>query len=70
MSNPKTDSKNSQDQERVTKACQTANLLVQDLREMLHSDNALLADVTMEILEQAVKVENRLKRVEAIIPAK
>ena len=57
---------NIQDQENVVKACQTANLLVQDLRAMLHSDNLLLSDIAMEILEQAVKVENRLKRLEAI----
>ena len=62
--NPNT--QNTQDQENVVKACQTANLLVQDLRAMLHSDNPLLADIAMEILEQAVKVENRLKRLESI----
>ena len=57
---------NTQDHENVTKASQTANLLVQDLRAMLHTEKLLLADVAMEILEQAVKVESRLKRLEAI----
>ena len=54
------------DQENIVKACQTANLLVQDLRALLHSGNPLLADIALEILEQAVKVESRLKRLEAI----
>ena len=57
---------NIQDNENVVKACQTANLLVQDLRAMLRSDNPLLADIAMEILKMAAEVENRLKRLEAI----
>ena len=54
------------DQENVVKTSQTANLLVQDLRGLLHSGNPLLADIALEILEQAVKVESRLNRLEAI----
>jgi len=57
---------NTQDRKNVVKASQTANLLVQDLRELLHSDNPLLADIAMEILKQAAEVENRLKRLESI----
>jgi len=57
---------NTQDNESIVKASQTANLLVQDIRALLHSDNLLLSDIAMEILEQAVKVENRLKRLESI----
>ena len=57
---------NTEDNENLVKASQTANLLVQDIRALLHSGNPLLADIAMEILEQAVKVENRLKRLETI----
>lgn len=45
---------------------QAANLLVQDLQGLVKSSNPLLADVALEILQQAVQVEQRLKRIEAI----
>jgi len=57
---------NDNDQERVAKSAQTANLLVQDLREMMKADDPLLADIALEILQQAVQVENRLKRIESL----
>lgn len=57
---------NTQDHEKVVKSTQTANLLVQDLRELVSSDDELLADVALEILEQVVQVERRLKRIESI----
>lgn len=56
---------NDQDKERIVKACQTANLLVQDLRELVKSDNPLLSDIALELLQQGVQIENRLKRIEA-----
>lgn len=57
---------NAIDQERIIKATQTANLLAQNLRAILHSDNPLLADITMDILQQAVQIETKLKRLETI----
>ena len=58
---------NDNDKERVAKASQTANLLVQDLRELVKSDNPLLSEfVALEILKQAVKVEHKLKRIELL----
>lgn len=57
---------NTIDQENVTKASQTASLLVQDLREMAKSENLLLSDVASEILKQTVEIEHRLKRIESI----
>ena len=54
------------DQEKVVKSSQTANLLVQDLRELVKAANPLLADIGLDVLEQAVKVENRLKRLESV----
>ncbi len=57
---------NADDREKVIKASQTANLLVQDLRELVKADDPLLSDVALEILQQAVLFENRLKRIESV----
>lgn len=54
------------DQENVVKASQTANLLTQDLRDLVKSNNPLLADIALEILEQVAHIEQRLKRIESI----
>ena len=57
---------NATDREKVVKASQTANLLVQDLRELVNSEDALLSDIALEVLRQATQVENRLKRIESL----
>ena len=58
---------NSNARERVVKAAQTSNLLVQDLRELVKTDNLLLSEfVALELLKQAVEVERKLKRIEAL----
>jgi hypothetical protein len=57
---------NSIDQEQVVKSSQTANLLVQDLRELVKAKNPLLGEIAIEILEQAVLLEQRLRRIESI----
>lgn len=57
---------NAKDREQVVKSAQTANLLVQDLRELVQSDDPLLSDVALDLLQEAVKVENRLKRIESL----
>ena len=56
----------SQDQEKVIKSSQSANLLIQDLREMVKSTDPLLAEMALEILQQTVQIEQRLKRLESI----
>lgn len=56
----------SQDQEKVIKSSQSANLLIQDLREMVKSTDPLLAEMALEILQQSVQIEQRLKRLESI----
>ena len=61
---------NAQDKERVVKASQTANLLVSDLREMVNADDLLLADVAMEMLGQAVQLEQKLKRIASLAKEK
>jgi hypothetical protein len=57
---------NSNDAEKLVKSSQSANLLVQDLREMVSATDPLLGELAIEILEQAVEIEKRLKRIKAI----
>lgn len=61
---------NAKDRENVVKSSQSANLLVQDLRALVTSDNPLLADTALAILRQAVDVEQHLKRIESITSTK
>lgn len=55
------------DQENVVKASRSANLLTQDLRDLVKSNNPLLVDIALEILEQVAHahIEQRLKRIES-----
>lgn len=55
-----------QDRENLIKASQTADLLVQDLRELVKAADPLLADIALEILGAAVQVEQRLSRLESL----
>ena len=48
---------NANDKETLVKSSQTANLLVQDLRDLVKAANPLLAEIAMEILQQAVQIE-------------
>ncbi|MDP2027538.1 hypothetical protein [Sulfuriferula sp.] len=57
---------NANDQEKVIKSSQAANLLVQDLRDLVKSANPLLAEMALEILGQAVQIEQQLNRIESI----
>lgn len=57
---------NTNDQENLVKTSQGANLLVQDLRELVKSTNPLLADIAIELLQQAVQIEQRLNRIESL----
>ena len=54
------------DRERVVKSVQTADLLVQDLRDLVKSENPLLSDIALELLKPAAEVEQRLKRIESV----
>lgn len=54
---------NEKDQENLTKAAQTAELLGQDLRELVKSENPLLADIALELLESSSAIEHRIKRI-------
>lgn len=57
---------NSRDREKLVKSSQTANLLVQDLRELVTSTNPLLGEFAIEILQQAIQIEKRLSRIDSI----
>ena len=57
---------NANDKENLVKSSQTANLLVQDLRDLVKAVNPLLAEIAIEILQQAVQVEQRLNRIDSI----
>jgi hypothetical protein len=50
------------DIENVIKASQTANLLFSDLRDIVSSENMLLSDMAVEMIEVVSKVEKKLER--------
>lgn len=60
---------NTNEQENLVKTSQAANLLVQDLRELVKSTNPLLSDIALEILQQAAHIEQRLNRIESLTHA-
>jgi len=57
---------NADDKERLLKSRQAANLLVHDLRDLVKTANPLLAEIAIEILQQAVQIERGLNRIDSI----
>ena len=57
---------NANDKENLVKSSQTAKLLVQDLRDLVKAANPLLAEISIEILQQAVQIEQRLNRIDSM----
>ena len=55
------------DKRNVEMTSQAANLLIQNIQGLVKSNNPLLAEIALEILQQAVQIEHRLQRVNAII---
>lgn len=53
---------NQKDAEILNKAAQCANLLGQDLKEMVSATNPLLGDIALDLLKEAVAIEQRLQR--------
>ena len=53
---------NAKDQENLVKTSQGANLFVQDLKQLVNSDNPLLGEIAIEVLQQAVLLEQKLNR--------
>ncbi len=54
------------DNQKIGETARTAALLVENLRELVKSDNPLLSDIALELLEKATPLEQRLKRLEVI----
>ena len=54
------------DKRNVEMTSQAANLLVQNIQGLVKSTNPLLAEIALEILQQAVLIEQRLQRVNVI----
>lgn len=57
---------NTNDKENLAMSSQTANLLVQYLRDLVKAGSPLLAEISLEILQQAVQIEQRLSRIDSI----
>jgi len=57
------------DFERLKYAAKAANLLVSDLRQLMDSENPYLQELTIEILEQVCKIEQKLLRLRSISEA-
>lgn len=55
------------DIENASKAAQCASLLVSDVRALANSKDLLLSELGMGVLEELVKLENKLKRIESIV---
>ena len=54
---------NATDNENIIKAQQCADLLAQDLRELLKSKNNLLQEITIDMLRDVNKISDRLIRI-------
>ena len=52
---------NAKDQESLTKSIHDASFLVLDIGDLVKSSNPLLADITLEILQQTTQIEQRLQ---------
>lgn len=53
------------EQKNVIKASHSAVLLAKDLREAVTSENPLLAQICRELLQQALELEDKMKRLES-----
>lgn len=51
------------DKERISKAQQAAYFLEEDLRSAVKADSPLIAEISLEMLEQAVNLHQKLKRI-------
>jgi hypothetical protein len=54
------------DKRNVEMTSQIASLLVQNLQALVNSNEPLLGDIALEVLQQAVNIEQRLTRVALI----
>jgi hypothetical protein len=56
---------NTYEQENILKSSQTANLLVQDLQELVKSTNPILSGIINNLLQQAIQIELQLNKIES-----
>ena len=54
------------DKRNVEMTSQAANLLVQNIQGLVKSTNPLLAEIALEMLQEAVQIEQRLQRINVI----
>lgn len=54
------------DRGKLLHSSEAAGVLVKNLRELVSADNPLLGEVVLEILAEAVKLEQKIKRIESI----
>lgn len=52
-----------QEKEHIIKAMDSVGFAISDLRAIVSSDNVLLAEHAMDMLEVLYKLENKLKRI-------
>lgn len=57
------------DQENLQKALHSMGFAVSELRDLSASDNPLLADVALDLLADAVRLEQRLARLNSAMDA-
>jgi hypothetical protein len=54
------------EQEEISQSYQSAQLLIKNLRTLLGSDDAFLADIILDLIPQAALIEQRLERLVSI----
>ena len=55
------------DRETVIKATQSANLLHQDLQDMVSADHPLLGEYAIDLLDALVAIEKKLQRLQGVM---
>jgi len=58
-----------EDKSNLDSASETARQLVEDLMQVIKSDNPYLQELTIEMLEQVCKIEQKLLRLRSISEA-
>lgn len=54
------------DRGKLLHSSEIAGVLVKNLRELVSPDNPLLGEFAMELLQEAVKIDQKIKRIETI----
>lgn len=54
------------DRGKLMQSSEAAGVLVKSLRVLVSADNALLGEFAIEILQEAVKIDQKIKRIETV----